>query len=175
MPKAVSIACPSCGARNPSPLPRGRCTACGVRIEVVGGSPHRRKDPLRQAGFSWGWFAIALVIVGVVTVALVFGVPLVVPLFDFEGSAGAMVALVAYFVGGLLVGLVSPGRTFAEPAVATALVAGPVAFFLHQGQTVKVWPAFLYVLMGALGVVFALIGAYYGERAQVGAAEPVRD
>jgi hypothetical protein len=85
-----------------------------------------------------------------------------------------MVALVAYFVGGFLVGLISPGRTFAEPAASTAVVAFPTAFVLHQGQTVKVWPGFLYVMMAALGIVFALIGAYYGERAQLGPAA-VRD
>jgi hypothetical protein len=29
-------------------------------------------------------------------------------------------------------------------------------------------PAFMYVLMGALGVLFTLIGSYIGERIQMG-------
>jgi hypothetical protein len=134
------------------------------------GKAKRTTRALRQRGFSFAWFAIALGVVGVLTAALVFGLPHVVPMLDFEGSAGAMVALVAYWGAGFLVGLISPGRTFAEPAVATVFVAGPTAVLLHQGQTVKVWPFFVYVLMAALGVLFALIGAYFGERAQDGPA-----
>ncbi len=44
----------------------------------------------------------------------------------------------------------------------------PTAFFLFNGQTVKMMPAFMYVLMSALGVLFSLIGSYVGERIQVG-------
>jgi drug/metabolite transporter (DMT)-like permease len=68
----------------------------------------------------------------------------------------------------MLVGLISPGKTFLEPVVATFLVAMPTAFMLFQGQTVKTMPAFMYVLMSALGVLFSLIGSYAGERVQVG-------
>jgi hypothetical protein len=39
---------------------------------------------------------------------------------------------------------------------------------LFTGQTVKTMPAFMYVLMSALGVLFAMIGSYAGERIQVG-------
>jgi hypothetical protein len=66
------------------------------------------------------------------------------------------------------VGLISPGKTFIEPVVATFLIAMPTAFLLFQSQTVKTMPAFRYVLMSALGVLFALIGAYVGERIQMG-------
>jgi drug/metabolite transporter (DMT)-like permease len=68
----------------------------------------------------------------------------------------------------MLVGLISPGRTFIEPVVATFLVAMPTAFLLYQSQTVKTMPVFMYVLMSALGVLFTLIGSYVGERVQMG-------
>jgi hypothetical protein len=55
-----------------------------------------------------------------------------------------------------------------EPVVATFLVAMPTAFVLFENQTVKTMPAFMYVLMSALGVMFTLIGAYIGERIQLG-------
>jgi hypothetical protein len=104
----------------------------------------------------------------VLTAAVVAGLPAVVPAFDFEGAAGMMVAIPVWFVGGLLVGLISPGRTFIEPVVAVFLVALPTAFLLHEGQTVKTMPVFMYVLLSALGLLFALIGTYVGERIQVG-------
>jgi len=88
--------------------------------------------------------------------------------FDFEGSAGMVVAIPVWFVGGMLVGLISPGKTFIEPVVASFLIAMPTAFLLFGSQTVKVMPSFMYVLMSAVGVLFTLIGAYIGERVQMG-------
>jgi hypothetical protein len=51
--------------------------------------------------------------------------------------------------------------------VATLFVAMPTVFVLFKYQTVKTMPAFMYVLMAALGVLFTLIGAYTGERLQL--------
>jgi hypothetical protein len=73
-----------------------------------------------------------------------------------------------WFLGGMLIGLISPGKTFIEPMVAVFLVAIPTAFQLYVNQTVKTMPAFMYVLLSALGVLFTLIGAYIGERIQMG-------
>jgi hypothetical protein len=107
---------------------------------------------------------------GVLTTAVVVGLPLVIPLLDFEGSAGMMVSIPVWFAGGILIGLVSPGRTFIEPVVATFLVALPAAFLLYQSQTVKTLPLFMYVLLAAVGVMFTLVGSYLGERIQLGPA-----
>jgi hypothetical protein len=121
-----------------------------------------------QEGFSATWCGISLGVVGILTAAIVVGLPMVVSAFDFEGSAGMMLAIPIWFVSGMLIGLISPGRTVIEPVVATFLVAMPTAFLLFNNQTVKVMPAFMYVLMSALGILFALIGSYVGERIQVG-------
>jgi hypothetical protein len=68
----------------------------------------------------------------------------------------------------MLVGLISPGKTFIEPVVAAFLIAIPTAMVLFNTQTVKTMPWFMYFLMSALGVMFTLIGAYIGERIQMG-------
>jgi hypothetical protein len=163
-------ACPSCGSLNSMAAPGERCASCGSRFNETR-RPSRHDDPERgyhQEGFSATWCGISLIVVGILTASVVIGLPMVVPAFDFEGSAGMMLSIPVWFVSGMLVGLISPGRTVLEPVVATFLVAMPTAFLLFTGQTVKVMPAFMYVLMSALGVLFSLIGSFAGERIQVG-------
>jgi predicted nucleic acid-binding Zn ribbon protein len=168
---AKKIICPSCGFSNTAPLANNRCVSCGAKIEDLKRTLSRQEELERryqQEGFSLTWFGVSLGIIAVMTAALVMGLPKVVPLFDFEGSAGMIVAIPVWFLGGMLIGLVSPGRTFIEPMVAVFLVAVPTAFLLHASQTVKTMPAFMYALMSCLGVVFTLIGSYMGERIQMG-------
>jgi hypothetical protein len=171
MAQPKHVVCPSCGFKNSLPLQNSRCVSCGAKIEDLKRVLSRQEELERryqQEGFSPTWFGISLVIVTVLTAAIVMGLPMVVPLFDFEGSAGMLMSIPVWFMAGILVGLISPGRTFIEPVVATFLVAMPTAFLLFQSQTVKVMPAFMYVLMSALGVLFTLIGSYVGERVQMG-------
>ena len=173
MAAAKKILCPSCGFKNTPPLPNNRCVSCGAKIEDMRRSLSRQDELERryqQEGFSIGWFVISVVIMSVLTAAIVMGLPMVVPAFDFEGSAGMLVAIPVWFMGGILVGLISPGKTFVEPVVAVFLVAIPTAFLLNASQTVKTMPSFMYVLMSALGVLFTLIGSYIGERIQLGPA-----
>lgn len=162
--------CPMCGAPNTSASPSERCQSCGSKMtDSKRPSRHEELDRgYHQGGFSGPWCGISLAVVGILTAAVVVGLPMIIPAFDFEGSAGMMLAIPVWFVSGMLVGLISPGRTVLEPVVATFLVAMPTAFLLFTGQTVKVMPAFMYVLMSALGVLFSLIGSYVGERIQVG-------
>ena len=171
MAQPETALCPSCGFRNALPLPNNRCISCGAKVDDLRRSISRQEELERryqQGGFSPTWFAISTIITSVLTAAIVMGLPMVVPLFDFEGSAGMLVSIPVWFFSGVLVGLISPGRTFIEPVVATFLVAMPTAFVLFENQTVKNMPAFMYVLMSALGVMFTLIGTYIGERIQLG-------
>lgn len=169
MAQAEKIICSSCGFGNQPPLSNGRCASCGAKIEELR-KPQREEVErrFRQEGFSLLWFGIAFAVMAIMTAALVMGLPIVIPLLDFEGSAGMLVSIPVWFLGGLLIGLISPGRTYVEPLVAVLLVAVPTAFVLHLNQTVKTMPAFMYVLMSALGVLFTSIGAYLGERIQLG-------
>jgi len=171
MSQPSHVVCPSCGFKNSLPLPHHRCVSCGAKIEDIKRALSRQEELERryqQEGFSPTWFGISFAIVAVLTGAIVVCLPMVVPMLDFEGSAGMLVSIPVWFSAGVLVGLVSPGRTFIEPVIAAFLVAMPTAFLLFQGQTVKSMPVFMYVLMSALGVLFTLIGSYVGERVQMG-------
>lgn len=171
MAGARTIACPSCGFRNTSPLVNDRCVSCGAKIEDTKRSLTKQEELDRryqQEGFSIVWFAVSVGIMAVLTTAVVVGLPLVIPLLDFEGSAGMIVSIPVWFAGGILIGLISPGRTFIEPVVANFLVALPSAFLLFQSQTVKTLPLFMYLLLAAVGVLFTLVGSYWGERIQLG-------
>jgi hypothetical protein len=169
---ARTIICPSCGFKNSAPVANNRCVSCGSKIEDLSKRKLTFQEELerryQQEGFSLAWFGISIVIMAVLTAALVVGLPMVVPAFDFEGSSGMLIAIPVWFVGGLLIGLVSPGKTFVEPVVAVIVVAIPTAMFLYRGQTVKTMPSFMYVLLSGLGALFTLIGAYIGERIQMG-------
>ena len=166
-----SVNCPSCGAKN-SPVPANRrCVSCGASMEAL--KPARnpeleRQRRYQQEGFSVLWMLIALLVQAVLTAALVIGLPMVVSALDFEGSAGMIVAIPVWFIGGMLLGMISPGKTFIEPVVASFLVAIPTVFYLAKGQTVRTMPLFMYVIMALIGVLFTLIGSYLGERIQMG-------
>ncbi|MEN9580541.1 MAG: hypothetical protein RJA70_3550 [Pseudomonadota bacterium] len=165
------LICPSCGHKNVLPLAKNRCVSCGAAVDDLDAPQSRREEQderYRQTAFNGVWFLVSLGITGVLTAAFVMGLPMVVRGLDFEGSAGMMVAIPVWFASGALVGLISPGKTFIEPVAATFLVAFPTIFLLVRSQTVKTMPVFMYVLMAALGVLFALIGAYAGERIQMG-------
>lgn len=165
-----SMVCPACGHKN-SPVPEnGRCVACGAQMEPVK-SARGADDPkkrYRQDGFSPLWCAIALVVQAVLTAAIVVGLPMVIGSLDFEGYYGMIVAIPVWFIGGCLLGMISPGKTFIEPVVAAFLVAIPATFYLKNTETVRTMPLFMYLLLAAIGVMFSLIGTYLGERIQMG-------
>lgn len=162
------IICPSCGFQNTPPLANDRCVSCGSKVDDGALGVALQGNRYQQQTFSMTWFGIAISVMVALTGAIVFGLPRVVPLFDFEGYAGMMMAIPVWSLGGALVGLISPGRTFVEPVVGAFLVALPTAFLLFNAQTVKTMPGFMYVLFSALGLLFTLIGAYVGERIQMG-------
>jgi hypothetical protein len=173
MAAGKNVVCPSCGfSKNP---PKSeRCASCGAKVDDLGRSKRTKEEELQsryqQEGVSVQWLVIAFGVQGMLTAALVFGLPMVVPLLDFEGQNGMVVCIPVWFVGGLLVGMISPGRTFIEPAVAALLVAIPTVFLLIQSQTVRTMPVFLYLIFAVIGILLTLIGAYIGERIQLGPA-----
>ena len=170
MAKSKKVLCPSCGFA--CDLSQVRCVSCGAKLEQLGPVVRSREEEIerrhQQEGFSIVWMLIALVISGVLTAAVVVGIPMVVPALDFEGVYGMYICVPVWFVGGLLVGLISPGKAFIEPVVATLIVAVPTVIYLVQTQTVRTMPSFMYIIVGCVGVLFALVGAYMGDRIQVG-------
>lgn len=164
-----SIQCQSCGyAKNPPGSVR--CVSCGLKLEdlVKDRSGDARARNYQQEGVSPTWLLVAVVVQALLTGAIVFGLPMLVPALDFEGGSGMAICVPVWFAGGFVTGLISPGRTFVEPTLATFLVAMPVTYLLVQSQTVRVLPTFLYAVLAGIGVMFTLIGAYAGERVQTG-------
>lgn len=164
---SATIVCAQCGYKNASNAKR--CVSCGATIHEAG--PRSKADPkkqMQQAGFSFVWCGIALVVLGVLTAALVVGLPMVVSALDFEGYYGMFVTIPVWFIGGLLIGMISPGRTFIEPVVAAIFVAMPTVTYLIMNQTVRTMDSFMYIILGGIGVLFTLIGSYLGERIQLG-------
>jgi hypothetical protein len=169
MAASKPVVCASCGFKQ-NPPGSARCASCGAKLEDHGPRSKRPpgEDRYQQEGVSIPWLVIAFLVQGVLTAAIVFGLPMVLPVLDFEGQNGMLMCTPVWFVGGLLVGMISPGRTFIEPAVASLLVAIPTTFLLIQSQTVRTMPLFLYLIFAVIGILLTLIGAYMGERIQLG-------
>jgi hypothetical protein len=169
--------CPACGTKNASEAKR--CGSCGAVLEDLKPIHDERRERERryqQEGFSTGWLAIAIGVHAVLTAAIVVALPSAIGALDFEGYNGMTLVIPVWCVGGLLVGLISPGKTFVEPAVAAMIVGMPTVFYLYNGlfglvgsgQTVRVMPMFMYIIMALIGVMFTLVGSYLGERIQMG-------
>jgi hypothetical protein len=164
MNKKPAIACAVCGFVDRTHATLGRCSSCGAKFE---GLPTNKVPNTRRSAFNWEWFAFSLGVSALLTAAVVYGLPNLIPLLDFEGSAGILVAIPTWFVGALLVGLSAPGKRLFEPVVATLVIAVPTVTLLYRGQTVKTLPLFVYLLLAMVGLLFALLGAHAGERLQV--------
>jgi len=141
-------------------------------MEGFGRAARTREEELerryQQEGFSVTWMVISLIVQGVLTAALVIGLPMVVTIFDFEGGNGMLVTIPVWFLGGWRMINNKTGRTFIEPVVASFLAAIPTVFYLVRSQTVRTMPTYMYVIMATIGVLFTLIGSYIGERIQLG-------
>jgi hypothetical protein len=172
---AKKIACVSCGFEK-NPAGSERCVSCGARLELATRGDGQGRDGstgeggYQQEGFSMTWLFISLAVQGILTGVVIFGLPKLLTAIDFEGGNGMTVCIPLWFVGGFLVGLISPGRVYVEPVIASFIVALPTTFWLVENQTVRTLPPFLYMIMAAIGILFTLIGSYMGERVQSGPA-----
>ena len=115
------------------------------------------------------WLLIAFVVQGVLTAALVFGLPMVLPMLDFEGQNGMIVCIPVWFLGGLLVGMISPGPHVHRAGGRELRRRHPDDVPAHpEPDRAHDADVFLYVILAAIGILFTLIGAYIGERIQLG-------
>ncbi len=166
------VVCPSCGFGKNN-AGSERCASCGAKIDDLSRAKKTKEEELahryQQEGVSIQWLVIAFGVQGVLTAALVFGLPMVLPLLDFEGQNGMVVCIPVWFVGVLLVGMISPGRTFIEPAVAQASsLRSRRRSSSCRARRCRTMPVFLYLIFAVIGILLTLIGSYIGERIQLG-------
>lgn len=162
---AGAVVCPGCGRKVPVELPR--CPSCGGALDAAGmsladatGDPELAKLRREQTGFRWRWVMVSLAIFAIVQVG-----PLV--LLRLDGWLGVGISVLVWFVGGLVVGFVSPGKTIWEPAVAALGTAVPTMIWLHVVTPAGLGPsAMAYVAAGVAGVGLGLFGARLGETIQ---------
>lgn len=84
------------------------------------------------------------------------------PMFHFQVQL--LMHLAALYLGGLVVGLLSPGRRLLEPAVGAALsVALTFAFSLFMPTRFYAFDLSRLVLASGIGFACALLGAWHGE------------
>lgn len=163
------LICHTCGAKNDETAQR--CLQCGARLEEVRPDYTPEEEAARrfsQEGFAMKWALLGFVIYTVVQGISLVIAPKIIPGYDPQGWGGLAVSLLVWLSGGFVIGVVSPGRTFAEPAVAALVAAIPTIGYLMWTTPEGLGPGLLeYIVAGALGVMLSLFGAFLGEKVQV--------
>ncbi len=114
------------------------------------------------------FFALEVVLLGVL--------PFVMPTYDPQGLPAMMVAVAIWFVGGIVMGFISPPRHFLEPVAASCLIAVPTIAYIALITPKGFEPTTTaYAVSGVMGIVSSMFGALLGERIKVGAPRPVSE
>ncbi len=164
------IICAMCGFKNQgSPA---RCASCGAKldehvgVELTEEEEHARRH--QQESFEWKWVFVAFSIHMVLQAIILVALPIVITAYDPQGTPGMLISAAVWFVGGIITGVISPGKTFVEPAVGAFLAAAPtVAWLMHIDHLYQI-PMPLYIVGGLIGVMITLFGAFLGEKIQMG-------
>jgi DNA-directed RNA polymerase subunit RPC12/RpoP len=166
---AKEIVCPMCGFKNPSTA--ARCSSCGARVEALGAGDLTEEEEYarrhQQDNFEWKWAFISFGIYLTLQVVFLIGLDLAVEVIDFQGLPGMVISAGIWFVGGILVGFISPGKTFIEPAVGAFLAVIPTILWLLHIDIVAQLSPLAYIIGGLLGVMITLFGAFLGEKIQM--------
>ncbi|MCA9580595.1 MAG: hypothetical protein KC416_02295 [Myxococcales bacterium] len=165
---APEITCAVCGAKNKAD--QERCTSCGARLERLSTVGLTAEDihaaRYQQSGFSWKWVFVSFGIYMVLQAVFIGLLPLVIDAYDPQGPPGLWLSAGLWFVGGSIVGFVSPGKTFFEPVVGALLAVAPTILYLVQISDVRTISLLNGVVSGLLGVMITLFGAFIGEYMQ---------
>src|SRR5688500_15143785 len=110
------IVCHVCGFKNKPDA--ARCVSCGAKLEALSADYTAEEEAAKanqQSGFSLVWvcaaFGIYLLLQGIFIVV----VDVALPAYDPQGFWGLAISIPIFFVGGIIFGRISPGRTFIEP------------------------------------------------------------
>lgn len=171
MAEVAEITCPMCGFKNPAD--RERCQSCGARVEALSSS-HGDDDAYarryQQDDFEWKWALIATAVFSTLQGVVLGAIPLAVAAFDPQGLPGLMLSVPVAFIGGVIMGAISPGKTFVEPAVGAMLASVPMIAIISAITPAGAFePTLLaYVICATMGIMMALFGAFLGEKIQMG-------
>ncbi len=166
---ANEIICPMCGFKNAPNT--ARCVSCGAKLEAVGadvtddeGRPKRGTE-----SFDWKWAFISLGIFIALQGVILGALPKVISTFDPQGFSALLLTIGVCMLGGVIVGLVSPGRTVFEPAVGALIAAVPtIGYIMFITPTAFGVSLPAYIMGGLIGVSISLFGAFLGEKIQGG-------
>jgi uncharacterized membrane protein YhdT len=163
------ITCPMCGFTNPESVER--CRSCGAKVEEVsttysGEDAYERR--YQQDHFEWRWALLAAGVYLAAQMVILVGLPFVISTFDPQGLPGLLISVAVWFVGGIIVGAISPGKTFIEPAIGALIAVIPTVSYLALTTPDGFQPTLLaYIVTALLGVMIALFGAFLGEKLQM--------
>lgn len=163
------IVCTICGAKNESSV--SRCESCGAQLDPLGSrelSPEEAAARETQQGrFRWKWVFVAVGIYATLQAIALIALPMVIDAYDPQGLAGLMISAAIWFVGGIIVGAISPGRTFVEPTVAALIVVVPTLLWIDFRSDVYKLSLMAMSVSGMLGVMVTLMGSFFGEKIQM--------
>ena len=167
--------CPSCGAENPAG--QQRCASCGAGIagEALVDDQEKQRTHFQQETFQWKWVLIGFLVIGGLHAAIVFGLFNLV--FVDNMWVKLAICLVPYLAGGILIGALSPGKTFLEPFYASVLPALAFPFLVELQRVQALNPGDIGETMAAISwlaalapilvyVMLSLFGAWIGEKIQ---------
>ena len=104
------ITCPMCGFANPESAER--CRSCGAKVEELSSS-YSTEDAYerryQQEHFDWMWAVRAAGVYLAAQLVILVGLPYVISTFDPQGLPGLLISVAVWFVGGIVVGIISPG------------------------------------------------------------------
>ena len=170
MATEAEVLCPMCGGKNPADAER--CRSCGARVEALSAQYDSESEQARryqQDHFEWRWAVRAAIVYLIAQAVVLIVLPRVISTFDPQGLSGLLISVVVWFVGGIVVGFVSPGKTFVEPAVGAMIAVVPTVTYLAITTPDGFQPSLLaYIVTAALGVMISLFGAFLGEKMQAG-------
>ncbi len=159
-----------CGFKNPAD--RERCQSCGAKVEALSSTYtaeelHARR--YQQEDFEWKWALIATALFSVLQGITLGILPLMIRAYDPQGLPGLMLSVPIAFVGGVVMGAISPGKTFVEPAVGAMIACVPTIAIISTITPAGAFqPTILaYIICAAMGIMMALFGAFLGERVQM--------
>ncbi|MGE0784161.1 MAG: zinc finger Ran-binding domain-containing protein [Sandaracinaceae bacterium] len=171
------VVCHVCGFKNAPGA--DRCVSCGAKLEELSGEFSAEEEARRknqQQGFDIKWAVISFAVYLALQAVVLALLPMLIDAYDPQGFSALMVSLGVWFIGGIIVGWLSPGRTFLEPAVGALIAVGPTVYWVIM-QTPSVpddmdlgdgfqltMPA--YIIGGLLGGMISLFGAFLGEKIQ---------